>query len=638
MSNANTFELISATMPIRALRPLWNVLTELQHSDVRDQLFEKFNLTKARLMSDERIPVAAIMQIFNHCERHKITESGFLTGVSGEYGQFGLFDYYLASIPTIGEMLLNFEKYFSILTTDKSLLTLTKPKNGLIQLSLPKSISNEDGDKLFNEMLLGIVLRTIKVNSGKANLLPEVIAFPYKNLPKSIVVFLTSKKIKVLLDKNNYELYYPSNVLDTALQYRDKLMVDILKPTLDKLLLKNQREQSITSQVIEIFNNSTDFSRLSLISVAEDLALSQSSLKRKLADEDSSFSFLLARFKQSHAMSLVTTSDTKLSDIALMLGYADRTAFERAFKEWFGITPSQIRQQAIITNLPKNTANPIKVDNFPAAPDIYIELMAMLDSEDHTINDIAKLIEDDPVLTGKLLGIAGSAYYGYREVVNVTGAITELFGLTQTRNFVLSIMSNNQFDTSKCKFLDLQLYWTHATATYEMIKIISKSMNFKSKAESERYCLAALLHRMFELVYASERPDDMRKYLMAIKDNDLIFDANASQEIEEQVFGMKGYQTTALLLAHWGLPADIHKNIREMSLPIEQQSLNAKVLNYVSDCFRYTIYSDANEEQKDVVLNQLSNLLSLDYDDIQQKIMGIENCLSEIEEQAKSMY
>ena len=39
---ANTFELISATIPIRALRPLWNVLTELGYLEVRDQLFVKF--------------------------------------------------------------------------------------------------------------------------------------------------------------------------------------------------------------------------------------------------------------------------------------------------------------------------------------------------------------------------------------------------------------------------------------------------------------------------------------------------------------------------------------------------------------------------------------------------------------------
>lgn len=193
-SNQNSVEIISSTMPIRALRPLWSVLSDLDKKDIRNELFDNFNLTKQRLMSDERIPLATILQIFSYCENQNISEAGFLTGVSSQYGQFGIFDYYLASTSTIGVMLKNLYKYFSVLTTEKSLLNITQNKSDLVHLSLPKSLHHGDGEKLFNEMLLGIVIRTIFVNSGKAELLPEIISFPYKNLPKSIVVYLTSKK------------------------------------------------------------------------------------------------------------------------------------------------------------------------------------------------------------------------------------------------------------------------------------------------------------------------------------------------------------------------------------------------------------------------------------------------------------
>lgn len=636
--HSNNFDLISATIPIRSLRPLWGVLTDLDKLTIRNQLFENYNLSKARLMSDERIPLATIQQIFTYCEQHSLTEAGFLTGVSGEFGQFGILDYYLASTPSIGDMLKNLLKYFSLLTTEKPLLTITHSNDEIINLSLPKSDNNVTGDKLFNEMLLGMIIRTIYVNSGKANILPKIISFPYKNLPRSIVIYLTDKKIKIQLGKNEYQLIYPDKILSIELQYRDSLIVNTLKSTLDKLLLKTQQEQSLSAQVVDIFNRAADLSRLSLISVAEELAMSQSSLKRKLADEDSSFSFLLARFKQSRSMEMVTSSKLTLSQIADALGYADRTAFERAFKDWFGVTPSQIRQQASIANLPNNSYSPIEMDSFPSAPDIFMKLMSLLDDDNSTIKDISELIESDPVLTGKLLGIAGSAYYGYREVTNISNAISELFGLDQTRNYVLSILSNNQFDTSQCKFLDLQLYWTHATATYECIKILAESMDFKNKAELECFLLAALLHRIFELVYASQRPKDMEQYLSLLQNSDLSLSTEICQEIETQIFGMTGYQTTTLLLSHWGIPVDVHKIIREMSLDKDKQSLKAKVLNYVSETFRFTIYSQADDKQKDDLLNNLSEILYHDYDDLQQKINGVANSLAEIKEQARSMY
>jgi len=637
-NTTKTVELMSSSIPIRLLRPLWGVLTEFDRSVIRDQLFEKFDLNKKRLMSDERLTLDIVLSIFSFCEDNSVAEAGFVTGLSSKYGQFGAFDYYLSSLNTMGDMLKSLKHYFSVITTEKPLLTITQSNKDNFQLSLPKPSDSSDGSKLFNDMLLGILIRTIKVHSGKENLLPNIVSFPYINLPKPIVLYLTNKKIKVQLNKGEYQLIYPAKVLALELQYRDPMIAEQLKPTLDKLLVKTQSEDTITSRVVTLLSQSDDLSRVSLITIADELAMSQSSLKRKLADEGNSFSILISRYKQSHAMDMVTSSDIILSDIANILGYSDRTAFERAFKDWFGISPSQIRQQVLTSNLPNNISNPIDTDSFPAAPDVFIKLMAMLDSDEHTINDIADLIESDPVLTGKLLGIASSAYYGYREVSNVSNAISELFGLTQTRNFVLSIMSNNQFDTSQCQFLDLQLYWTHATATYECIKIIAESMEFKTQAEKERFYLSALLHRVFELVYASQRPEDMKQYLTLIKDNDLIINTEACQKIEEQIFGIVGYQTTALLLAHWGIPADVHKTIREMSFEKDKQSLNAKVLNYVSNSFRYTIYSEANEIQKEEVLQNLSDLLYQNYDDIRQKIEGIENCLVEIGEQAKSMF
>jgi len=633
-----TFELMSSTMPIRMLRPLWGVLTELDRVQIRDQLFNKFNLNKKRLMSDERLTLEIVLNIFSFCEENSVSEVGFLTGLSSKYGQFGAFDYYLSSLNTMGDMLKSLKHYFPVITTEKSLLAITQRNEENFQLSLPKSTDSTSGSKLFNDMLLGILIRTIKVHSGKENLLPSIVSFPYINLPKSIVLYLTNKKIKVQLNKCEYELVFPTKFLAMELQYRDPMIAEQLKSTLESLLVKTQSEDTVTNRVVALLSQSDDLARVSLITIADELSMSQSSLKRKLADEGNSFSLLLSRYKQSHAMEMVTSSDTTLSDIANMLGYSDRTAFERAFKDWFGISPSQIRQQILTSSLPNNISNPIDSNNFPAAPDVFIKLMTMLDSDEHTINDISDLIESDPVLTGKLLGIASSAYYGYRDVSNVSSAINELFGLTQTRNFVLSIMSNNQFDTSQCQFLDLQLYWTHATATYECIKIIAESMEFKTQAEKERFYLSALLHRVFELVYASKRPEDMKQYLTLIKDNDLIINTEACQRIEEQIFGIVGYQTTALLLAHWGIPADVHKTIREMSFEKDKQSLNAKVLNYVSNSFRYTIYSEANEAQKEEVLQNLSELLYQDYDDIRQKIEGIEDCLAEIGEQAKSMF
>ena len=617
MSDSKAFGPLCTTIPIRCLRSLWGVLTDLGHSNARDSLFSKFNLTKKRLMSDERTPLPAIMAIFEFCEMQGISEAGFITGMATEYGQFGLIDHYLASSHTMKEMFLGLERYMPILATENSQLHIKSSNNESLIVTLPSLEEKKGaGEKLFNELMLGVVIRMVRVNSGKLEIWPTEISFPYSNLPKSIAEYLADKGVKITLGKKEYQLIYPGSILNDELQYRDILLVDALKPTLEMLLLKTQNEQTTSAKVLDIFKNIGDLSRLSLNSVSEKLVLSQSSLKRKLQEENTSFSYLLSRFKQSHSMELVTSSDTKLSTIALLLGYTDRTAFERAFKEWFGLTPSQARLEYLASKLSNNISDPVDVDSLPSSPAMYQEIIAMMGPDKYTINNIAGLIESEPVLTGKLIGIANSAFYGYKSIGSISQAMTELFGIEQTRNFVLSIMSIEQFDVSQCEGMDLELYWLHATATYESIKALANMMTFKSKTEEQGFALAALLHRLFELVYASQRPNGMTNYFNLIKNEEIVMNHESCQVVEQLIFGTRGYQTTALLLAHWSVPSDIHKTIRDMSNESSRRSENASVLALVSDYFRYAIYNKSEEYDKEEILIQLSELLKTDYETI----------------------
>jgi len=616
---------------------LWGVLTDLKQYNARDEIFEKYELSKSRLMSDERLPIALVTQIFAHCESMKIYEAGFLTGLSSEHGQLGVLDYFLASTHTLGEMILYLTRYFPIISTEKASLDLDKTLASHIVLRLRAKIDNSIGELLFYEMLLGITIRSIKVNSGKQQVLPEIIGFPYKKLTKSIATFLSERGIRIQLGAKEFQLTYAREMLESKLQFRDRVVVDLLKPTLENLLGKTQSNQSITSAVLGLFQKSTDISELILGNVAANLALSQSSLKRKLAEENNSFSNLLLRFKQSRAMELVTGSETKLSAIALMLGYADRSAFERAFKEWFGVTASQARQQYISSNLPDNAGDPVDLSDVPACPKLYQELLILLDSDDYSIDAISNLIEQDPALTGKLLGIANSAYYGFREITNISNAVRDLFGLVQTRHFVLSILSNSQFDTASSKEMDRQVYWTHATATYECIRILSNVMEFDGVIERDRYCLAALLHRLFELVYAGKRPTETDQYLCLLKDAELYIHSDDCQNIEKKLFGISGYQATAVLLAKWGIPVEVHKLIRELSDEKDKRSEKANILLYISDCFRYILYNQCDDAAKEQVLAELSELITLDYQAISQKVTSIDSRLNLISEQARLM-
>jgi AraC-like DNA-binding protein len=58
------------------------------------------------------------------------------------------------------------------------------------------------------------------------------------------------------------------------------------------------------------------------------------------------FSDLIESICEPIALDYVRNTRYSFTDIALMVGYSDLSAFSRAFKRWTGHTPSEMREEA----------------------------------------------------------------------------------------------------------------------------------------------------------------------------------------------------------------------------------------------------------------------------------------------------
>jgi AraC-like DNA-binding protein len=79
---------------------------------------------------------------------------------------------------------------------------------------------------------------------------------------------------------------------------------------------------------------------VSLTSVARQLSMSEQSLARVLKQEGTSFREILQDVRKNNAEFYLRENRRSLSEIALALGYADQSAFTRAYRSWHGIPPS----------------------------------------------------------------------------------------------------------------------------------------------------------------------------------------------------------------------------------------------------------------------------------------------------------
>lgn len=85
--------------------------------------------------------------------------------------------------------------------------------------------------------------------------------------------------------------------------------------------------------------------------IAERLNISPSTLHRRMKEEGQSFGEIKDERRRNLALSLLKNSDLPVAEIAGRVGYAEPSAFFRAFSRWFDTTPGAIRQGGRTTGL-----------------------------------------------------------------------------------------------------------------------------------------------------------------------------------------------------------------------------------------------------------------------------------------------
>lgn len=84
-----------------------------------------------------------------------------------------------------------------------------------------------------------------------------------------------------------------------------------------------------------------------LSQIAVGLGISPATLRRQLAVQGTSYRTLRAQIRQSRAKTLLRKTTLPVSEISHQLGYAEPSAFFRAFKAWTGQSPDAWRRSGV---------------------------------------------------------------------------------------------------------------------------------------------------------------------------------------------------------------------------------------------------------------------------------------------------
>jgi HD-like signal output (HDOD) protein len=130
----------------------------------------------------------------------------------------------------------------------------------------------------------------------------------------------------------------------------------------------------------------------------------------------------------------------------------------------------------------------------PVVPRVARDIQSVFKGDPSNVleDEVAGVVEKDPVISLRLISIANSpAYRGVSEVRNVRAAIPRL-GLKETLSLVIAVSQKSLYQTDKTHFkLLMDKLWVHSLATAYGAKLLGQKLNL---ADPDNLFLLGLTH------------------------------------------------------------------------------------------------------------------------------------------------
>lgn len=186
----------------------------------------------------------------------------------------------------------------------------------------------------------------------------------------------------------------------------------------------------------------------------------------------------------------------------------------------------------------------IKLASFP---DIYHQIMEVLNDSRSSANRLADVVSKDPGLSASLLKLVNSAFYGLPNRVDSIPRAIALIGGRELSTLAMGISVIRYFKGIPAHLVDMKNFWLHSIACGVFARITA---NRVVGLPEELLFISGLLHDIGRLIMFSGMPKTCASCIsVARKESIPLF------QIEQQVLGYHHGKVAGILLETWNFPS-----------------------------------------------------------------------------------
>lgn len=293
-------------------------------------------------IQDRRIP-AEILNRFWHAAVDVTGDAciGVRLGAMARVEGFGVLGSVAKASATLGEALLKAARYMKLWNEATGLSLLVEGDNALVWY---RNLSPEPAHPAVGDIVLTMLLGLSRQLCGQ-HLLPSEARFAHA-APPDPTPFREMFGDSAKFDRVEYALVFPAELLSRPLVTHDPGTSETLNQEAKKLLDELPPEAGYADRVRSLLTAEVRGGNPMIENIAAQLGMHAKTLTRRLKEEGTSHSELLDALRRELAARYLSASDLNVTEVTFLLGFSNASAFNKAFKRWFGVAPLTYRQRA----------------------------------------------------------------------------------------------------------------------------------------------------------------------------------------------------------------------------------------------------------------------------------------------------
>ncbi len=192
----------------------------------------------------------------------------------------------------------------------------------------------------------------------------------------------------------------------------------------------------------------------------------------------------------------------------------------------------------------------MSASDLPTIPTVAIKVMQLIESENASAEQLARVVASDPAVAARVLKISNSSFYGCQRQIQTLSHAIVVLGMSTLKSLVVAASVKQVYHPYG---LTEKMLWEHSFGAALAARLIAKEVR---QVSFEEAFLGGLFHDIGKIIMNAVNKQQFQQVMQSCYNSGIRF-----EEAERQVFPYTHSEVGGLVIKKWNFPELLYQTV-----------------------------------------------------------------------------